>query len=125
VEQTVDRVGIISKGKLIIEDNMQNLRQLAGGGRRIEVELVELPEGLVTYLQGLPFITEVKEDAANLTVITLEDRDYRGDLGRALADRGAIVQGMRVHEASLEEAFVTITEQHIREWAGERDHEPG
>jgi len=125
VEQTVDRVGIISKGRLIIEDNMKNLRQLVGGQRRIEVELVELPAGLVARLEHLPFVTEVLADRTNLTVFTLEDRDYRSDLGRVLSEQGAIVQGMRAHEASLEEAFVTITEQHIRQWAGEMGHDAG
>ena len=123
VEQTVDRVGIISKGKLIIEDKMQNVRQLVSGRRRIEVELVELPNGLVAHLEALPFVNEVVQDRSNLTVFTLEDRDYRSDLGRVLSEQGAIVQGMRVHETSLEEAFVTITEQHIREWAGESSHD--
>ncbi|KAA3646692.1 MAG: ABC transporter ATP-binding protein [Chloroflexi bacterium] len=123
VEQTVDRVGIISKGRLIIEDNMHNLRQLVGGRRRIEVELVELPNSLVRHLEALDFISEVIQDKSNLTVYTSEDRDYRSDLGTALSQQGAIVQGMRAHEASLEEAFITITEQHIREWAGEREHD--
>ncbi len=124
VEQTVDRVGIISRGRLIIEDDMHNIRQLVTGRRRIDVELVELPNGLVASLEDLPFVTEVVQNAAKLTVYTLEDRDYRSDLGRVLSERGAIVQGMQAHEASLEEAFVTITEQHIREWTGEREHEP-
>jgi ABC-2 type transport system ATP-binding protein len=125
VEQTVDRVGIISRGRLIIEDDMHNVRQLVTGRRRIDVELVELPNGLVAILEDLPFVTEVVQDQAKLTVFTLEDRDYRSDLGRALSEGGAIVQGMQAHEASLEEAFVTITEQHIRDWTGEREHEPG
>ena len=119
VEQTVDRVGIISHGKLLIEDNMHNLRQRVGGQRRIEVELVDLPNGLVRDLEGLAFISKVVQDNANLTIYTAEDRDYRGDLGRVLSEKGAIVQGMRAHEASLEEAFVTITEQHVRDWTGE------
>jgi hypothetical protein len=66
----------------------------------------------------------VAQSGGDLTVFTVEDRDYRADLGRALSEHGAIVQGMRVHETSLEEAFVTITEQHIREWTAERDREP-
>ncbi|HUF36988.1 MAG TPA: ABC transporter ATP-binding protein [Anaerolineales bacterium] len=121
VEQTVDRVGIISKGRLIIEDNMENLLQRVGGRRRIEVELVELSEGLVAGLAALQFVVQVVQDGNKLTVFTREDGDYRGELGRALSERGAIVQGMRTHQASLEEAFITITEQHIRAWTGERD----
>jgi ABC-2 type transport system ATP-binding protein len=123
VEQTVDRVGIISKGRLIIEDRMENVRLLVAGRRRIEVELVETPGSLVEDLRQLQFVTEVAEKGNDLTVYLLEDRDYRGDLGRFLSERGAIVQGMRSHEASLEEAFLTITEQHIREWTGEREDE--
>ncbi len=124
VEQTVDRVGIISRGRLISEDTMDSLRRKVGGRRTIEVELVEGPAGLPEAIMALDFVTLVQQDGPNLTVYTQEDRDYRSDLGRALAGQGAIVQGMRAAETSLEEAFITITEKHIREWAG-GNHQDG
>lgn len=118
VEQTVDRVGIISRGRLITEDTMENLRQKVGGARRIEVELVEFPHGLQEAVRSLVFVTSVSDNDHKMIVITKDDRDYRADLGRVLAEKGAIVKGMRTVETSLEEAFITITERHIRDWAG-------
>lgn len=117
IERTADRVGIIARGKLLFEDTMPNLRQRVGGQRRIEVEVVDDVNGLTHDLQALAFVTRVQQDGPRLMVFTLDDRDYRVDLARSLAGYGVIVQGMRAIEPTLEEAFITITEAHIHDWA--------
>jgi hypothetical protein len=89
------------------------------GQHRIEVELVEPANGLITTLQELPWVEAVQEDHQVVTVSTPDDRDYRADLGRVLAGHGAIIQGMRTIETSLEEAFITLTEAHVQAWAGQ------
>lgn len=120
VERTTDRVGIIVRGKLLFEDTMENLRRRVMGERRIEVELVEPANGLIGELQTLPFVSQVVGSARQLTISTRDDRDYRADVARAIAGRGAIVQAMRTIEPSLEEAFITITEAQVETWAGDK-----
>lgn len=119
VERTADRVGIIAGGKLLIEETIVNMRQRLMGQRRIEVELVEPANGLIATLRGLPWVREIEEKNQVITIFTPDDRDYRAEAGRVLAGHGAIIQGMRTVESSLEEAFITLTEAHIREWAGQ------
>lgn len=118
VERTVNRVGIIAKGKLIVEDTMENLRARVGGSRHVEVEIVEPKAGLLKSLEGLPFVQRVTQDGDMLSVFTDDKQDYRAEIGRALAEQGAIVQGMKTVQASLEEAFVTITESYVQQLAG-------
>ncbi len=118
VERTTDRVGIIVRGKLLFEDTMENLRRRVMGERRIEVELVDPVNGLAGDLRGLPFVTKVDATERQLTIATRDDRDYRAEVARAIAGSGAIVQGMRTIEPTLEEAFITITEAQAETWAG-------
>jgi ABC-2 type transport system ATP-binding protein len=119
VERTADRVGIIAGGKLLVEETIANMRRRLMGQHRIEVELVEPANGLITTLRGLPWVEAVQENHQVVTVSTPDDRDYRADLGRVLAGHGAIIQGMRTIETSLEEAFITLTEAHVQAWAGQ------
>jgi ABC-2 type transport system ATP-binding protein len=118
IERTATRVGIIVKGRLLLEDTMDHLRQKVDGGRRIELELADPAPGLSGQMASLPFVRRVQGDDCQLTILSEGDRDYRPDLARWLASQGVVVQGLRSVEASLEEAFITITEESARDWAG-------
>lgn len=119
VEQTVDRVGIISRGNLIFEDTMANLRRKTAGQYKIEVELVDPKPAIVEGLRRLSFVSGVDKSAEKLIILTESDQDYRPAIGRFFAEQGAILLGMKQIEASLEEAFITITEAHVQDWVGE------
>ena len=115
------RVGILARGKLLCEATIADLRQRATGERRIEVELAEPANGIASALKELPFVVKVQQEGNELTIVTHSDRDYRSEVGRALAGHGGIVQGMRSVEPTLEEAFITITEEHVQDWARKND----
>jgi ABC-2 type transport system ATP-binding protein len=124
VERLADRVGIMAGGALVAEDALDKLAHLTAEARRVEIEVVEGPEGLADSLRALPFVTDVIVAGRNMTVSTHADRDYRSDLGRILAGQGVVLAGMRAHDVSLEEAFLIITEADVRAWAGREPDEP-
>jgi ABC-2 type transport system ATP-binding protein len=119
VERTADRIGILVGGELVVEDTMKNLRTKVGGKRHIRVELVTPPNGLSNALKSLPWVMESKQEGNLLNIYTPNDRDYRADLGTFLFHNDAIVQEMRTVEASLEEAFFTLTESRLQELLGQ------
>ena len=121
VERTADRVGIIAQGRLLVEDSMVNLRQKVGGCRRIELQALHPTEKLVQEIHALPFVDRIDRENDLMVIYTHDDADYRADLGRFLTSQGVVVQGMRALETTLEEAFITITEAHIRDWTGSQD----
>jgi ABC-2 type transport system ATP-binding protein len=123
VERTADRVGIIARGKLLVEDTMQNLRQLAQPEKEIELDLYQPEEALIHEISTLPFVTNLKRQNELFIISTLSDKDYRPDLGSFLTKQGAVIQGMRAIETSLEDAFITITEKHIRDWTKSESHQ--
>jgi len=116
VERTADRVGIIARGRLLVEDTMPNLRHIVSLQSQIELDLYQPEETLIRDLSALPFVTSLDRQNDRLIVSTQNNKDYRAELGSFLAGRGAVVLGMRMIETSLEDAFITITEKHIREW---------
>lgn len=118
VEKTAARVGIIAQGRLLVEDSMANLRQKVGGYRRIELQTLDPTEKLVQEIHALPFVDRIDQENDLMVIYTRDDADYRADLGRFLTSQGVAVQGMRTLETTLEEAFITITEAHIRDWTG-------
>lgn len=113
VEQTVDRVGIIANGKLIAEDTMNNLRKSVGGTQIIKMRFLNLTENVVSLFSDQPFVKDLKHDGNKLTIKTSNDKDYREFIGKLILEQHLIVLEMKQEEVSLEEAFITITENNL------------
>lgn len=116
VEQTADRIGILSKGKLLIEDDISRLKKVGHRENRIEIEIANLSIDLVNYLNTVNFIVKIEQDKNTLVIATRDDKDYRDDIGQILVQQGAVIRGMRNIENSLEEVFVAITENNVKDW---------
>lgn len=111
LEKTVDRVGIISNGKLIAEGTMDNLRKLAGDRDRYELAFVKLREKEVLVFRNLPDVLEVNQSGNNLTIYAEKGKqDLRKEIGKCILDMQLIAIGIEKVDATLEETFITITE---------------
>lgn len=119
VEQTVDRVGIIAKGRLIAEDSMENIRHEATESQCIELTFTYLDEGIVSAFKQQPFVRKVTRKDNSLSIYTITDKDYRPEIGELVLDLQLNILEMRKREASLEEALVTITEKNLAYFAGQ------
>lgn len=116
VERTAHRVGIIHHGRLLAEDTIAGLRARLAGEQLIELELAEPQPDLSATLARLPFVRAVNEVdgiGRRFTVCLSDDSDARAGLSQAIVAQGGIIVAMQPQEISLEEAFVTITEQDI------------
>jgi len=119
VETTCERVIIISKGKLVATDTMENLNSRLKGAELIGVE-VEARAGSLskeTVQQKLEQVSGVsrvvfsqaKQNRLAFTVEGLQGRNVRGDLARAVV--GADWNLIELHSTglSLEEIFLQLT----------------
>lgn len=118
VERTAHRVGIMHRGRLIAEDSLENLRSKLRQQVELELELQEVRPGLVEHLSQLAFVHEVAGNGNRLLLKLDSATDFRPDVSAAISAYGGIIVGMRTREMSLEEAFITITEQNISLLAG-------
>jgi len=123
VERTAHRVGIIHHGRLLAEDTIADLRARLAGEQQIELELADPQPDLPAALASLPFVRGVDEpeggETRRFTVHLSGETDARAALSRAVTVQGGTIVAMQQQEISLEEAFVTITEQDIPRLVGQ------
>lgn len=113
VEQTADRVAIMNKGELVAEDTLANLRRKLRPQIDLEVELHEGQAGLAEKLAALPFVHEATATENKLALKIEPGPEVRREISKAITAGGGVIVDMRSKEMSLEEAFVTITEQNV------------
>ena len=119
IERSADRVGILHEGRLLIEDTLDGVRRRLGNGRRLVVELETLPPLLEGRLRAATQVLEllVEEDGRRLAMLLNDDGDGRSAISAIVTESGGVILGMRSEEMSLEDAFVTITDQNVNRLA--------
>jgi ABC-2 type transport system ATP-binding protein len=117
VEQICQQVIIISKGKLVATDTVDNLQgrgaesvfvEIAGRNGQLDTSVVQ---GRLAKVPGVNRIV-LKEQQATLSrfeVETQKDHFIRGDLARAIVEAGWDLNELRSAAASLEEIFLELT----------------
>ena len=119
VESICQQVIIISKGKLVATDTVQNLTNRLRGQEAIAVE-VEPRSGTLNAgdvqrrLEQVPGVSrvlprDVKGDRLTFHVESLQGRSVRGELARAVVESGWNLSELRALAVSLEEVFLELT----------------
>lgn len=121
VERMCDRVGIMDKGRLVVEDSMDNLRKRLTSEVEIELELDEPNTEIETGLRNLEFVNSVSVSGNSIVVRVKSDLDCRKAISQLIYAQGGIVLSMNQKEMNLEDAFVTITEHSVSLLAQERE----
>ncbi|PIU29116.1 MAG: ABC transporter ATP-binding protein [Candidatus Hydromicrobium americanum] len=106
MQRVCPRVGILSKGKLIGEGNVENLgRNLFGGGKyRIELELEKVTDEIIEKLKKLDKVVNVNKVDNQLQVVC--DKDIRQDISRLITDEGILMTRMNMKKDALEEIYL-------------------
>ncbi len=113
IEKTCNRVGIINRGVLLAEDEMDSLKAKVQKELELTVELESAEEEIEDAVRQLPFIKTLQA-AENKLLITVDtEQDRRPQISKAIAAAGGVILSMQAKELSLEDAFVTITENNL------------
>ncbi len=113
VEETCQRVIIISQGRLALDDSLEAIQKESS----ILVEARGSSVELQNALKSLEGVSEVKTLSAELQdagvaafeVRTHEDRDLREAVARRIAERGGTLRRLDLRRRSLRDLFVQIT----------------
>jgi ABC-2 type transport system ATP-binding protein len=103
VEQICDRVGVISRGRLVGEGTVDELR-----GREslwLRAEPIDKAESVVRAVRGIEQVARVD---GGLRVDA--DAGAAAEIARTLVEAGVAVSELRPERASLEEVFLELTE---------------
>lgn len=113
IEKTCNRVGIINRGVLLAEDEMESLKAKVQEEMELTVEVEAMNQTIEEAVSGLPFIKSTEIIDQKLVIKTDTQEDYRPQISRAIAGAGGTILTMQAKELSLEDAFVTITEKNL------------
>ncbi len=115
VQEIADRVGILSRGRLVGEDSPRNLSNLLDVRPLLFVWLYEPNPEAREIVEAVPGVASVHARNAFLRIECPEEA--RGDIVTALSKAGIRVKDFRTEEPSLEEVFMKLTDEHGRQAA--------
>jgi len=106
VQRVCHSIGILAKGKMVIEGSLEHLGReaFAGGRYRIEVETTEPSPQLVDIVKGITGVISV-ETKGNLLVIST-DSDLRAKISKAVVQSNFPLIQMKVQEFSLDDIYM-------------------
>jgi ABC-2 type transport system ATP-binding protein len=106
VQVTCDRIGIINRGKLVLNDTMSNLNEVMTGAddRVVEFKLSEVTQELLKDLESVDGVNAVSEESDRLFVYCGVDSDFY--VSRTIVEHGSTILLMKPRQYTLEEIFM-------------------
>jgi len=109
-EAIADRVGVISKGRIIlVQDKAEMMAQM--GKKRLHIELADPVDAIPAALNG--YALEISDDRTSLihTYDTRGERTGIRTLLNDLSDAGLRMVDLRTEQSSLEDIFVDMVKE--------------
>jgi len=106
VQQICNRVGIIAKGRMVVEGSLDQLgREAFGGGRfKVEVQLAEITSALVDFIKRIDGVVGVERSGDLLLISCLQD--LRPQIAKAIVDNGGLLIQMKIQSYALEDIYM-------------------
>lgn len=106
VQRVCHTIGILSKGKMVIEGAIDKLGRdaLAGGRYMVEIETAEPSPQLVDIIKGISGVSQVEAKDNVLKVTT--DSDLRSEIAKIVVQSNIPLVQMKVHEFSLDDIYM-------------------
>jgi ABC-2 type transport system ATP-binding protein len=127
VEAVCDRVGILREGELVAVDSIDGLRAASDTDAALEVTVGSpVDDDMLATVRGLDGVDTVERDGER-TLRVACDSDTKTTVVTTLEDDGVTVADFTTREASLEELFLSYTEDggESHDSSGEADADVG
>jgi ABC-2 type transport system ATP-binding protein len=111
-QQLCDRVLIINKGKIVVEDTPERLQARLTGAQRVIVRVVGDPDGLVTTIGEIPGVVHaIEKPDGSLEFESAPGEDVRPAVARAVVNAGFDLLELHPLSISLEDIFMQLTRE--------------
>ncbi len=106
VQQVCNRVGILSKGRMVAEGLVDQLgREAFSGGKfRIEIQLTETTSQLVDSIKRIKGVVSVEPSGDLLLISCLED--LRPQIAKTIVDNNGLLVQMKIQSYALEDIYM-------------------
>jgi len=109
-QQVCNRVLIINKGHIVVEDTPENLQARLAGAQRISLSVQGDTDGLEKLLAKIPGVRRVTATGDNsLEFESSPGKDVRAEVARAVVNNNYDLLELRPIGMSLEEIFLQLT----------------
>lgn len=121
VQAVCERVIVINRGRLVADDSPDHLSQIMSTDHKLIVRIDGPQDKVSALLKGLPSMLEVqtvgqreREGVFEYSLETESNTDVRREMFRRLADRNWPILSLRSSELSLEDIFLTLTDDNAK-----------
>ena len=106
VQRICSRVGIISRGQMVVEGSLDQLGReaLAGGRFMIELQLAETTSELVDCVRKIDGVVSVERQGDLLVVSCTED--LRPQIARTIVEANGLLVQMKIQSYALEDIYM-------------------
>lgn len=106
VERICQRVGIMSKGKLVVEGQIDQLgkKALGGGKFKVEVQLAEVTSPVVEAIKRVRGVMGI--DTSGTTLVITCNEDLRPQIAKAIIDNNGMLVQMKIQSYALEDIYM-------------------
>lgn len=109
VERISSHIAIINKGKIVMSGSREELQDLIGEGRVLEIELFNEIPGIERSVEEVEGVLKVYSSGNVIRVVLRsddKDRLVRRNISEVIYRRGGIIVGMRIRSAAIDEIFL-------------------
>jgi ABC-2 type transport system ATP-binding protein len=119
VEETCERVMIISQGKLALDDRLDNIHRETNIIVEARGSSVDLHDGLVK-LNGVEEVKKIPAELTDTSVVSFEihtrdNRDLREAVAKRVTERNGTLRRLDLRRRSLRDLFIQITTRRLDE----------
>jgi len=106
VQQICKRVGIMIKGKMVVEGSLDQLGRevLAGGRFQVEVKLTEITSVIVDSIKRIDGVVGV-ERSGDLLLVSCQ-KDLGPQIAKAIVDNNGLLLQMKIQSYALEDIYM-------------------
>jgi len=106
VQQICNRVGIMVKGRLVVEGLLDQLSSKAAGSKHaaIEIKLTETTPAIIKAIKQVDGVLSVESSEGALHISC--SRDLRPQVAKAIIDAGGLLVEMKIQSYALEDIYM-------------------
>ena len=104
-----NKVGIIERGQMLIEGDVQDIMAQVVGGKTLEIKLLDGHDQATELLEASPHVRAVRPLNGHLHLDFTGDENDQADLNKLLVDHGLRVLTFSEQETDLEDIFMKVT----------------
>jgi len=112
VQRICSNVGIMQKGKLVVQGLIDQLgRESLGGGRfKIEVRLAEVTAAIVEAIKEVKGVLKVEKPEKDLLLISSKE-DIRPQVAKVIVDNNGLLEQMNIVSYALEDIYMKYSSE--------------